>query len=154
MNTIKIYVEQLLFQTGLSSELIPIVRHIVLVLVTIALAWMAGWVCKLFIPLIIKVTQRTEAKWDDALFNERVLRSLCQIVPAIVIYSLLPSVSFEFQVAHEVLAQLTAIYITVMATRSIITFADSLSNLQSDYHTARQQYLYTFIGVLKIILIF
>lgn len=154
MNTIKIYVEQLLFQTGLSSELIPIVRHIVLVLVTIALAWMAGWVCKLFIPLIIKVTQRTEAKWDDALFNERVLRSVCQIVPAIVIYSLLPSVFFEFQVAHEVLAQLTAIYITVMATRSIITFADSLSNLQSDYHTARQQYLYTFIGVLKIILIF
>ena len=72
MNTIKIYVEQLLFQTGLSSELVPIVRHIVLVLVTIALAWMAGWVCKLFIPLIIKVTQRTEAKWDDALFNERV----------------------------------------------------------------------------------
>ena len=154
MNTIKIYVEQLLFQTGLSSELIPIVRHIVLVLVTIALAWMAGWVCKLFIPLIIKVTQRTEAKWDDALFNERVLRSVCQIVPAIVIYSLLPSVFFEFQVAHEVLAQLTAIYITVMATRSIITFADSLSNLQSDHHTARQQYLYTFIGVLKIILIF
>ena len=154
MNEVKIFVENLLTQIGLGADYVPLVRHVVLVAVAIAMAWAAGFVFKLFIPLAVKLTHKTELKWDDALLNERVLRSACQIMPAIIIWQLLPSVFYEYPTAREVLTRLTAIYITVMTTRTIIVFADSLRLLGDGQRTNRQQYLYSFIGVLKIILIF
>ena len=154
MNKVKIFVETLLSQSGLSADYVPMVRHVVLVAIAIVLAWLAGWVFKRFIPLVTKMTRRTEAKWDDALLNERVLRSFCQIVPAIVIWLLLPSVFFEYPTVREVLTRLTAIYITVMATRTVIVFADSFRLLDGGQRSSKQQYLYSFIGVMKIILIF
>ena len=154
MNQIKLYVENILAQIGLSADYIPLVRHAVLVVITVLLAWVAGWLCKQFIPLVTKLTRKTDAKWDEVMFNERVLHSACQIVPAVAIWLLLPSVFFEYPTVHEVLARLTAIYITVMTVRTIIVFADSSRMLESGQRTTHQQYFYTFIGVLKIILIF
>ena len=154
MNAVKLFVETLLSQLGLSASYVPLVRHVVLVMIAILLAWFVGWVFKQFIPLVTRLTRRTETKWDDALLNERVLRSFCQIVPAVVIWQLLPSVFFEYPTVREVLTRLTAIYITVMSVRTLIVFADSLRLLESGQRSHRQQYLYSFIGVLKIILIF
>lgn len=154
MNTIKIYVEQLLATMGLGVDYIPIVRHVVLVMITILLAWFVGWLFKLLIPWVNKLTRKTAAKWDDVVFNDKVLRSACQIVPAIVVWLVLPSVFFEYPTAHEVLARLTAIYITVMSVRTALVMIDSLKLLDGKRRTAKQQYLYTLCGVLKIIMYF
>lgn len=154
MNTIKIYVEELFGQMGLSADYIPMLRHIVLVVITILLAWFVGWLFKLMIPWVTKLTRRTEAKWDDVVFNEQVLRAACQIVPAIVVWILLPSVFDEYPAAHEILARLTAIYITVMSVRLVSKMIDSLKLLDHGKRTAKQQYLYTLCGVLKIIMYF
>lgn len=154
MNEIKVYVEQLLLQLGLSEEIASLTRHFVLVIGAILLAWFVGWLFKLLIPWVTKLTQRTEAKWDDVVFNEHVLRAACQIVPAIVVWLLLPSVFDEYPAAHEVLARLTAIYITVMSVRLVNKMIDSLKLLDSGQRTAKQQYMYTLCGVLKIIMFF
>lgn len=154
MNTIKLYVEQLLAQMGLSADSIPVIRHIVLVAVAILLAAFAGWLSRRFIPLILRLTAKTEAKWDDVVFNERVLRSASQIVPAVVIWLVLPSVFYDHPTAHEVLARLTAIYIIVMGVRTVFAMIDSLKQLDDGRRTSKKQYLYTFCGVLKIVMVF
>jgi len=154
MNTIKLYVEQLLAQMGLSADSIPVIRHIVLVAVAILLAAFAGWLSRRFIPLILRLTAKTEAKWDDVVFNERVLRSASQIVPAIVIWLVLPSVFYDHPTAHEVLARLTVIYIIVMGVRTVFAMIDSLKQLDDGRRTSKKQYLYTFCGVLKIVMVF
>ena len=154
MEKIKILVEEVLMGMNLSAEYVALVRHVVLVVVAVVLAAVAGWTCKQLVPWVVRLTRRTPSRWDEALLNERVLRSACQIVPAVVVWMVLPSVFSEYPMAHETLARLTAIYITVMTTRTIIVFADSFHRLDSGARTARQQYLYSFIGVLKIVLIF
>lgn len=154
MNEIKDFVEQLLMQIGLSAELASVTRHVVLVIGAILLAWFVGWLFKLLIPWVNKLTRRTEAKWDDVVFNEQVLRAACQIVPAIVVWLLLPSVFAEYPIAHMVLARLTAIYITVMSVRLVSKMIDSLKLLDNGRRTAKQQYMYTLCGVLKIIMFF
>ena len=154
MNEIKDFVEQLLMQIGLSAELASVTRHVVLVIGAILLAWFVGWLFKLLIPWVNKLTRRTEAKWDDVVFNEQVLRAACQIVPAIVVWLLLPSVFAEYPTAHMVLARLTAIYITVMSVRLVSKMIDSLKLLDNGRRTAKQQYMYTLCGVLKIIMFF
>ena len=155
METIKLYVGQILSAIGLSGNAMAVVSHLVLVCVSILLAALAGWLCRKFlVPLVQKLTRRTDTQWDDVIFNERVLRSACKIVPAVVIWGLLPSVFAEFPTAHELLARLTAIYITVMSVRTVIVMIDSLKLLDGERRTARLQYLYTFCGVLKIIMLF
>ena len=123
-------------------------------MITILLAWFVGWLFKLLIPFVNRLTRKTAAKWDDVVFNDKVLHSACQIVPAIVVWLVLPSVFFEYPTAHEVLARLTAIYITIMSVRTALVMIDSLKLLDSKRRTTKQQYLYTLCGVLKIIMYF
>jgi len=154
MESIRIYVEQLIRLCGISDGYVPLVRHLVLVVLAIILASLAGYICKKFIPLINKLTARTASNWDDVLLSDKVLRSACSIVPAVVIWQLLPMVFYEYPVARELLSRLTAIYITVMMVRTGIVFIDSFKLLEGETRTATQQYLYSFCGVLKIVLIF
>ena len=153
METIRIWVEEMIGMTGLTGDAVPFVRHVVLVLVAILLATLAGLVCrKLLVPVVRKLTSRTEARWDDVLFNERVLVSACHIVPAIVVWQLLPLVFYQFPTVRELVTRATAIYITVMAVRTSFVFINSFRDLDEGRRSSRKQYFYSFMGVLKILM--
>ena len=47
---------------------------------------------KFVIPLIRRITTKTDFKWDDYIFNGRVLNDLCSLISPILIYALLPLV--------------------------------------------------------------
>lgn len=155
MENIKIFVEQILELSGLTGNAVPVVRHILLVITAVILAWLAALFCrKLIVPLILKITNKIEVKWAQVLFNRKVLISACNIVPAIVIWQLLPMVFYQYPVVREVLARLTAIYITIMTVRTIVVFIDSFKKLEDERRSSMQQYFHSFCGVLKIILMF
>ena len=155
MQTITYYVQKFILLCGITGDAVPYVSHIILAVIAVLLAVLAGWLCrKVLTPLVLKVTARTEVRWDDVLLNERVLTSASNIVPAIVIWGVLPVTFYEYPAVKEVLARLTAIYMTVMTVRTVIVFIDSFKLLEDGHRTARQQYLYSFWGVLKIIMIF
>ena len=155
METIAKFIENIVALLGITGSAAPYAIHTAMVIVAILLAAAAGLFCRwVFVPLLMKVTARTEAKWDDILFNRKVLLSACSIVPAIVIWQLLPLTFYDMPVVRLVLTRLTAIYIIVMAVRTIIVFINSLKQLEDGRRTARQQYLYSICSVLKIIIIF
>ena len=156
MEEIQIWIEQLVEACGVTGDTINWVTHTILVVIAFALAFLSGWLCRKFlIPIVLKLTKKTEARWDDIMFNERVLKSACSIVPAIVIWQLLPWTFFDFPTVREVLTRLTGIYITLMSARTIIVFTDSMKQLEpGTQRSARRQYLHSLCGVLKIIIIF
>ena len=155
MEKIQILVERLVEACGITGEAVNFVTHTVLVILAILLAAVAGWICrKMLVPVMLKLTSKTDAKWDDVIFNEKVLLTTCSIVPAIVIWQLLPWTFYDFPTVREVLTRLTAIYITVMSVRTLIVFADSFKLLEDGHRTARQQYLYSICSILKIIVVF
>ena len=155
MEQIKNWVEQLISLTGLTGDAVPILRHVLLVLVAILLSAAAGLLCrKIFVPLITKLTAKTEARWDDVIFNERVLVSACHIVPAIVIWQLLPWVFYQFPVVREILTRATAIYIVVMTVRTFFVLFSSVKDLEGDRRTSTQQYLLSFLGILRVVMLF
>ena len=155
METIKIYLEKMISLSGLSGEYVSLVRYAILVVMAFLLAWLAGWLCrKLLVPLMLKMTGKTDATWDDVIFNEQVLVSACRIIPAVVIWLLLPHVFYEYPQVEDIVGRLTAIYFTIMAVRTVIVFIDSFKRLEHDPRSTRQQYLYTFCSVLKILMIF
>ena len=155
MEGIKVYLEQLIGMMGVGGDYVPMVRYGILVILAFALAWLAGWVCRRFlVPVVLKITRRTDAKWDDVLFSKRVLLSASHIVPAIVVWTLLPLVFYEYPRVEDIVGRLTAIFFTVMAVRTVIVFIDSFKLLESGTRSSRQQYLYSICGVLKILMIF
>ncbi|WP_025797694.1 mechanosensitive ion channel family protein [Hoylesella saccharolytica] len=155
MDTIKIYVEELIRLCGISGSGVPIVRHALLVLVAVLLAWIAGVLCRrIFVPLIHKLTSRTNNQWDEVLLNDNVLVTACRIIPAIVIWQLLPLVFYQYPAVREVLTRFTAIYIVVMSVRLFITFLTSVTQLELSRSSSVRQYINTFCGVIKILVIF
>ena len=155
MEEVNIYLERLIGMMGANGDYVPTVRYGLLVILAFALAWLVGWVCRRFlIPILLKITRRTDVKWDDVLFSERVLLSASHIVPAIVIWALLPLVFYEYPRVEDIVGRLTAIFFTVMMVRTIIVFIDSFKLLESGTRSSRQQYLYSICGVLKILIIF
>ena len=155
MEGIKVYLERLIGMMGVGGDYVPMVRYGILVILAFALAWLAGWVCRRFlVPVVLKITRRTDAKWDDVLFSRRVLLSASHIVPAVVVWTLLPLVFYEYPRVEDIVGRLTAIFFTVMAVRTVIVFIDSFKLLESGTRSSRQQYLYSICGVLKILMIF
>ena len=155
MDKIQLWVDHLLEACGFEGDSVAYISHAVLVVIAILLAVVAGLLCRrILVPIVLRLTKKTGAKWDDVIFNRKVLLSACSIVPAIVIWLLLPWTFYDFPTVREVLTRLTAIYITVMAVRTLIVFADSFKLLEDGPRTARQQYLYSICGILKIIVVF
>lgn len=126
-----------------------------LVVFTLLLSWIAFMLChRLLVPITVKITEKTEMKWDDVLFNKHTLRKACLIVPAIVVWMFIPHIFYRYPDIEEFLARLTAIYITLMSTRLAIEVVNSLKLLDVDERSAHHQYLHTFCGVLKIVVVF
>lgn len=102
MEQIRLSLQQLLFSAGLEGNSVSILSHIIPVMAAFLLAWVTGWLCiRLLVPLILKLTDRTEAQWDDKVFNTTVLNSLCHIVPAIIIWQLLPLIFSRFRLSKR-----------------------------------------------------
>ena len=121
------YVEQLLMDfQALLGDWGVLCKPIVIVAVLL-LAWIADVVCrKGVVPLVRKVVSKTYVTWDDVLLSDRVLDSMCHIVPAIVIYNLLPTAFFDKPLVLDVLTKLAEIYLVVMFLRLLLCFARSL----------------------------
>ena len=157
MEEIRKFVEDLIQMAGVTGGAVPVVRHILLTITAILLAMLSDLLCRrLLVPIIMKVTDKTEVTWDDVLFNKKVLTSACHIVPAVVIWSLMPLVYLEYPIFKEILERATGIYIVVMSVRTALVFIGSFKGLESseERRSSAQQYFHTFCGVLRILMLF
>ena len=74
-------------QIGLSEDS----TYIVVILVIFLLAFLIDRICRrLIIPLIHKITARTDFFWDDYLLNDKVLNDFSMLLAPLVVYVLLP----------------------------------------------------------------
>ena len=155
MIEIQLQAKEFLTGAGLSGPWAVAVMHFLLVVVAFVLAALSGLLCRRWVvPLLLRLAKRTEARWDDVLFSRPVLLAACRVVPAIVIWVLLPWTFADWPVVREVLVRLTAIYITVTSTQTLLALIHAIRLMDDGPRSARQQYLYTLCGVLKILVVF
>lgn len=155
MTSIVTYVDEFISLCGITGDAVSVVRHIMLVIVAVALSALAGILCRrILVPLVLRVTARTSNQWDDVLLSERVLVSASRIAPAVVIWILLPMIFTGIPIVHEILKRLTAIYITVMSLKLALVGIDSVKQLSTGWKSTTHQYFHSFCGVLRIIILF
>ena len=155
LEEIRIFVENIIESIGVHGHTVPVLRHVLLALVAILLAFIAERICKyLFVPLVLRLVKRTQARWDDVLLDHQVLRTACHIVPALVIWQLMPLVFYQYHVVQVALTRITAVYLTVATTRLVTKLIDRLRYLNTKPGDSTSLYLKSFCGVLKILAIF
>lgn len=157
MEEIRKFVEELIQMAGITGGAVPVIRHVMLTITAILLAMLSDLLCRrILVPIIMKITEKTEVAWDDILFNKKVLTSACHIVPAVVIWSLMPLVYLEYPIFKEILERATGIYIVVMSVRTALVFIGSFKGLESSgqRRSSAQQYFHTFCGVLRVLMLF
>ena len=157
MEEIRKFVDEMVSWAGITGSAVPMLRHVLLTITAILLAMLSDFLCrKILVPLISKITENTEVTWDYVLFNKKVLLSACHIVPAVVIWSLMPLVYLEYPIFKEILERATGIYIVVMSVRTALVFIGSFKGLEDtgQRRSSAQQYFHTFCGVLRVLMLF
>lgn len=153
----RIFVNGMIAWTGVTGEAVTMLSHALLTVTAILLAILSDFLCrKILVPLILKITEKTEVTWDDVLLNRKVLTSACHIVPAVVIWSLMPLVYLEYPILNVALERATGIYIVVNSVRTALVFIGSFKGLEETgkRRSSAQQYFHTFCGVLRVLMLF
>lgn len=157
MNEITKYIEDLLASTSLTGGWLSFVTISVLCACVALIAWLVYLLCiKVVSPLTTRIISHTDVVWDDYLLNPQTIRAACNIVPAIIVWMLMPPIFFAHPIIQSLILKATAIYITIATMRLVTTFIGSLKlfDNDNDKRSATQQYLHSFCGVLKIIVLF
>ena len=82
MEEIRKFVEDLIQMAGVTGGAVPVVRHILLTITAILLAMLSDLLCRrLLVPIIMKVTDKTEVTWDSCLGHFSAASSEAPLLP-------------------------------------------------------------------------
>ncbi len=150
METIRTFLQTI----ELSSETPNLFSRIVIILLILLVAYAADFVCRRVVIVIIKrVTAVTRATWDDHLLNDKLLGSVCHLVPPIVIYLLIPLAFHEMPTTLGYINKLCWLYIIVMVARVFTTFLSSLYLVSSQHENLRNHPLKGLFQMLKLVVV-
>ena len=155
MEIIITFIKNLLLSLGLEDSTFNILYYVSMVVTAALLATLSYYICrKIIVPLIIKLILRTNIKWASELFNNTILYTTCWIAPLAVIWNLLSKVFFQCSLVENVLTFFTSVSILFIYTILFLQIVDRLQFLDKRQGSSLNQYLKSFIGILKVIIVF
>ncbi len=139
-----------MMQLGLSESTSTLLLRFGVILVMILLAFLIDKICrKTVVPLIRRITSRTEFKWDDYIFNDKVLNDLCSLIAPILAYALLPLIMPEDAFLNVVM-RLCWVYIIIILMKLAYSVITSLYTMSTEDDKLKNHALKGFYQMLKL----
>ncbi len=128
------WMNRLLVSIGLAGDTADSAdRWIILILIVVLAALVDLSIRLVLLRMVRKIVRRTKASWDDIIFDDLVMRRLCNIVTPILIYTLLPiafpPMQSESSELYILLKRLIEIYLILSVLRFINTFLRAIFDL-------------------------
>ena len=143
-----------LLQMGVSEGLAQWVLRIGVVFAILLIIYTFDKVCRrLFIPVVRKVTAKTQITWDDYLLNDKVLDNVCHLVPPVVFYVLIPLAFSKDSEMLGIIQKFCSIYITVVVVRLVCAFISSVYTISSEHEKLKDRSLKGFYQMLKLVVV-
>ena len=121
------WINDFLMEMGLPHEYMKWTAFGIYVLFLILVAFIAYIIAhKIVIVAVRRIVSHTSVKWDDVLFNNRLLTSACHLVPPIIVYMLMPWVLKDYEPIMMVAQKVLLIYIVVVSVRVANVFFSSI----------------------------
>ena len=78
MNDIKQQLGAFLTNLGIAKEDLGITEKYILIGILVFIAFLVDYLCRIFlVPVVKKLTKKTQVKWDDYIFNDNMLNNAC-----------------------------------------------------------------------------
>ena len=136
-------------QIGLSEDS----TYIVVILVIFLLAFLIDRICRrLIIPLIHKITARTDFFWDDYLLNDKVLNDFSMLIAPLVAYVLLP-IAIPHVAIMAFMLKICKIYLIVILMKLLCSVISALYDISSAHDMLKNHSMKGFYQMLKLAVI-
>lgn len=123
------------------------------ILAILLVAFILNRICwKVIIPIIRKITSKTESKWDDYLLNDQVMKNACRLIAPIVVFALLPFAKLNAGI-EDFIYKLCNIYITIVCMMLVCSVISSLYAMSSEHEKLKNHSLKGFYQMLKLVVI-
>lgn len=117
------------------------------------LAVITYYICIYLLRIVEKVIGRTPTDWDNDLLNQRLLRALSQLAPALTVNWLLPAILGHTPGTYRLLSALTNLYILWTVIHILCVFIDNLYEAMSHRRKLKAYAVKGFFQMFKIIFI-
>ena len=125
-----------------------------IIAVIILIAFIIDMICrKVIVPVVRKITAKTESALDDYLLNDEVLRNICALIPPIAAYAMILYAFPEVQAFTIILKKICWIYITAVSIKLICSFISALYSISSEHEKLKNQTLKGFYQMLKLVVV-
>ena len=140
-------------QSGLSESMSVLLIRIFLILMMLLLAFIIDRICrKAVIPIVHKITSKTDFKWDDYLLNDDVLNDCCNLIAPILIYAAIPMFMLDTPIM-EFLMKCCRIYIIAVFMKLLCSIITSLYLISSEHNKLKNHSMKGFYQMLKLAVI-
>lgn len=127
--------------------------YIVVILVIFLLAFLIDRICRrLIIPLIHKITARTDFFWDDYLLNDKVLNDFSMLLAPLVVYVLLP-IAIPHVAIMAFMLKICKIYLIVILMKLLCSVISALYDISSAHDMLKNHSMKGFYQMLKLAVI-
>ena len=152
MNYIGNRVSEWMQHSCLTDQQIMWILRIGTILSIVALAFIIDRICKkLIIPVVHRITSKTDSVWDNHLLNDQVLNDLCSLIPSIAVYAIIPYAFSDGTVLESIATKLCWIYIIVVAVKLVCSFISSLYAVSTEHEKLKSHSLKSFYQMLKLV---
>lgn len=140
-------------QSGMSEDLVTLLQRIGAILIILIIGFFIDLICrKAIIPLIRKITDRIESKWDDYLLSDVVMKDICRLITTIAVYALIPFALLNIAWQSLVL-KVCQIYIIILSMKLICTVISSIYSMTTEHEKLKDHTLKGFFQMIKLLVI-
>ena len=141
-----------LLSWGAGAGLATVVSHLLALLVLGGVAYAADLACRhVVLKAVAKVVRHTKAKWDDVVFDHKVMVRLSHMVMPVVIYVFIPSVfSGSSLWAVDLVQRVCFVFIVVSFLLFVHAFLKAVYSIYSDKESFRNRPLKSMMQTVQV----
>ena len=140
-------------QTGLPEDWSLILLRIGVFAALLLLVFIIDIFCRrVIVPVIRKITSKTEFKWDDYLLSDDVLNDSCRLIAPVVIYALLP-LALPGDPVLDFLLKCCLIYLIAVLMKLLCSVIGALYQMTSEHDKLKDHSMKGFYQMLKLAVI-
>ena len=144
----------LLERIGVSTDNVNIIHWIGVISCIILLFYISSFICqKIFIPITGRITRKTQAKWDDIVFNATTLKNISNLIIGIALTAVLPMLAYESSMLYGIASKVCNIYIIVIFVKLCCGVLTSLYQISSQAKKTKNHTIQGVFQMLKIVII-
>jgi len=140
---------------GISESLAFYVARGLAAAVVVLLSVVGNFVGKrYFLSLLARIIERSKAKWDDIILQQRVPSRLANLIPALIIFELAPFALEGMQVTIAVVRGATLIYMIIVLMLVLDAALNTVEHLYKTFRASSEIPIKGFIQITKITIYF